>query len=334
MVFALIALVATTGSRASKLDDDRAERLRVLRSVPYTSLTDDVVSGESGILVHNRDEAYGGYNIYCSRVSPEVFLMDMNGGVVHRWTYPGIGEGIWDEAILIFDNGYRREYSKVIELNPVTESIEWHYMGTPRKAFFTSNKGSAQRLPNGNTLICQGNAGRAFEVTMDGRVVWDWPNPMIEDDRRAFLTSAGDVPSLADGVLRFCITYIYVTVILGAILGLAWTRYCAEKWLVVGMLLTFTAVYLVTISANTRLRLPLEALLIMFAAEGYITAQGFLRKLRDGLSQPWHIAPPGARSLLANRRTLLKAALHCLATALFVYNTNVNLVALARKWLP
>ena len=37
--------------------------------------------------------------------------------------------------------------------------------------------GTAQRLANGNTLITESNAGRAFEVTRDGKIVWDFYNP-------------------------------------------------------------------------------------------------------------------------------------------------------------
>ena len=36
---------------------------------------------------------------------------------------------------------------------------------------------SAQRLPNGNTLITQGSDGRVFEVTADHEIVWEFINP-------------------------------------------------------------------------------------------------------------------------------------------------------------
>jgi hypothetical protein len=37
--------------------------------------------------------------------------------------------------------------------------------------------GSAQRLPNGNTLITESAFGRVFEVTKEGEIVWDYVNP-------------------------------------------------------------------------------------------------------------------------------------------------------------
>lgn len=36
---------------------------------------------------------------------------------------------------------------------------------------------SAQRLPNGNTLITEGNNGRIFEVTAEFQTVWEYVNP-------------------------------------------------------------------------------------------------------------------------------------------------------------
>ncbi len=36
--------------------------------------------------------------------------------------------------------------------------------------------GTAQRLPNGNTLICDGAKGHAIEVTPEKEIVWEWLN--------------------------------------------------------------------------------------------------------------------------------------------------------------
>lgn len=81
--------------------------------------------------------------------------------------------------ILIFDNGLDREYSRVIELNPITEEIEWEYKGDPPKSFWSSTRGSAQRLPNGNTLIAESDRGRVFEITRDGEILWEFYNPEV-----------------------------------------------------------------------------------------------------------------------------------------------------------
>ena len=93
---------------------------------------------------------------------------------------PGAGN------ILVFDNGgwagygnpnpgapkgvktAQRDYSRVLEIDPVTLKIVWQY--TPREAgflvpldasrFYSPFISSAQRLPNGNTLICESSGER------------------------------------------------------------------------------------------------------------------------------------------------------------------------------
>ena len=127
----------------------------------------------------------------CFRHVNQIAILDRNTGEP-LWAW---GEGImeWPHHptmldngnILVFDNGSHRRYSRVIELNPRTMSVEWEYMGDPREDFYTYSRGSAQRLPNGNTLICESDKGKAFEVTRDGETVWEWFNPVIRDGRRA-----------------------------------------------------------------------------------------------------------------------------------------------------
>ncbi len=97
--------------------------------------------------------------------------------------------------LLFFNNGQKRpvkEFSAVDELVlPFThaqgfaraegkpfgpDAPAWSY-SDPEK-FFSPFISGAQRLPNGNTLICEGKNGRVFEVTHDGKVVWDYLNPL------------------------------------------------------------------------------------------------------------------------------------------------------------
>jgi hypothetical protein len=84
--------------------------------------------------------------------------------------------------ILIFDNGTSRPdsavpYSRVIEVNPATNAIAWSYQERRPIDFFSPLISNAQRLPNGNTLICEGSFGRLFEVTPAGDTVWKYVNP-------------------------------------------------------------------------------------------------------------------------------------------------------------
>jgi hypothetical protein len=65
----------------------------------------------------------------------------------------------------------------VIEFNPATEEIVWSYGGTADQPLDSAIRSSQERLPNGNTLITESNAGRIVEVTPDGRIAWDYMNP-------------------------------------------------------------------------------------------------------------------------------------------------------------
>lgn len=85
--------------------------------------------------------------------------------------------------LLCFDNGAHRDWSAVIEMNPLTGEIVWEYKGNPPSSFSAQFLSNAQRLENGNTFICSGaptGVGRLFEVTPKGEIVWEFQNPYAE----------------------------------------------------------------------------------------------------------------------------------------------------------
>ncbi|MDF3294175.1 aryl-sulfate sulfotransferase [Streptomyces silvisoli] len=85
-------------------------------------------------------------------------------------------------SILVFDNGVFRPgwdvpFSRVIEIDRTSGKITWEYHDPAREAFFAPFMGSAQRLPNGNTLVTDSPSGRLFEVTADGYLCWEYVVP-------------------------------------------------------------------------------------------------------------------------------------------------------------
>lgn len=131
------------------------------------------------------------------------------------------GEG----HILIFDNGgfagfgapnptspfgmnnARREYSRVVEIDPVKMKIVWEYNANKAGSrdlakFFSDYVSSAQRLPNGNTLITEGAFGRLFEVTREYKTVWEYISPYYQEEEnfnmvyRAYRVPYSYVPQL------------------------------------------------------------------------------------------------------------------------------------------
>ena len=79
--------------------------------------------------------------------------------------------------LLLFDNSGLGEDSRVMEFDPVDMSQVWEYCGSDDEPFFTRFCGTAERLPNGNTLITESDNGRVFEVTAAGKIVWEFYNP-------------------------------------------------------------------------------------------------------------------------------------------------------------
>lgn len=130
-------------------------------------------------------------NIFISYRSNDVIaVIDRETGkIVWAWG-PGVIDGqhkphmLANGNILIFDNGALRGASRVIELNPLTEEIEWEYTGEPDDTFFSPYISGAQRLPNGNTLICDGVNKRFVEVTQDKEIVWEFINPYQNENAR------------------------------------------------------------------------------------------------------------------------------------------------------
>jgi outer membrane protein assembly factor BamB len=121
------------------------------------------------------------------RQTSTVTIVDKGSGKVDWRFGPGVLSHQHDPTplsngnILIFDNGEHRVrgscHSKVVEVNPDTSAVEWSYTGSPPLAFFSTGISGAQRLPNGNTFICEGRTGRLFEVTGSGEIVWEYINP-------------------------------------------------------------------------------------------------------------------------------------------------------------
>ena len=128
-----------------------------------------------------------------------------------HWIAPGLpGAG----NILIFNNGYEIGlgedppfYSSIEEIIPPldgygyrrepgapyspTEPV-WRYTAEPPTDFYSRLLSNAQRLPNGNTLICEGTRGNVFQVTPDGKTVWRYVYPMDGDTP----LKQGDQPSI------------------------------------------------------------------------------------------------------------------------------------------
>ncbi len=99
--------------------------------------------------------------------------------------------------ILLFNNQagtlQNLDYSTVNIVNPPVDAngfysysggaynpanFDWTYMAPNPTDFFSNIISGAQRLENGNTLICEGVTGRFFEVDTNINIVWEYINPV------------------------------------------------------------------------------------------------------------------------------------------------------------
>ena len=100
--------------------------------------------------------------------------------------------------ILVYNNGIGRPasqaYSSIEEIGPaidetgyVYDSLSGYGPTVPIRtiqniqqegSFFSPRISGAQRLPNGNTLICEGVTGKVFEVDGSDHLVWKYVNPV------------------------------------------------------------------------------------------------------------------------------------------------------------
>ena len=132
----------------------------------------------------DKDPIYGPDNVlWCSRNQSRIAIFDMKKKEliwtwgVNRISGPHDAQVLDNGNILLFDNGVGRGWSRVIELNPLTKRIVWQFKAPKPTDFYSLGRGSAQRLPNGNTLIANAAHGEVFEVTSNGDVVWRYLFP-------------------------------------------------------------------------------------------------------------------------------------------------------------
>ena len=112
-----------------------------------------------------------------------------------------VEDGLPDAGkIILFNNQAgtpnNQNYSTVDVMNPPVDSngfytynggafgptdFDWTHQAANPTDFFSNIISGVQRLPNGNTLICEGVGGRFFEIDTNGTTVWEYINPVNGD---------------------------------------------------------------------------------------------------------------------------------------------------------
>ncbi len=147
-------------------------------------------SGRGGDLLYRwgNPQAYGMGSAEAQQLFAQHDAQWITGG------FPGAGH------ILVFNNGRGRpggDYSSVVEITPPVDARgrytresgaafgpakpAWDHVDPDPARFFSGHISGAQRLANGNTLICAGERGRLVEVNREGGVVWEYVSPFGGD---------------------------------------------------------------------------------------------------------------------------------------------------------
>lgn len=111
------------------------------------------------------------------------------------WGMPHQPTVLEDGRLMVFDNMGHQGFSRVVEFDVPRGEVVWQYAGDPPESLFSIFSGSAQRLPGGTTLVTESYAGRALEVTREGRVVWEFVSPHRAGER-------GELVAVLSEVLR------------------------------------------------------------------------------------------------------------------------------------
>ncbi|MEI6914894.1 MAG: aryl-sulfate sulfotransferase [Armatimonadota bacterium] len=81
----------------------------------------------------------------------------------------------------------------------ISKQVVWNYASKSNLTLYSQIGCSAQRLPNGNTLICADTYGYVTEVTTDGQTVWDY---IVPNTKNGIVQEIGDSLPMTNSIFR------------------------------------------------------------------------------------------------------------------------------------
>lgn len=122
-----------------------------------------------------------------------IAVVDLSANRVRWWRGPGELSGQHQPTLLaggdllVFDNGQRRGYSRVLEVDPARHAISWQHPAEP--------------LDSGNILVSDAQAGQALEVTRDDHTAWAVRTLTAAGERAQVYRMAAVAPAVAASVV-------------------------------------------------------------------------------------------------------------------------------------
>ena len=130
-----------TGAHRAGITPEVARELERIATLGYVAGSERAPS-TTGVLTHDRGEAFAGHTLFTCGSGPEAFLIDMEGNLVHTWRSEG---SIYWARAFVFPNGDL----VAIECNPaglvkLTKDSEvlWHFDGKAHHDFAIMRDGS------------------------------------------------------------------------------------------------------------------------------------------------------------------------------------------------
>lgn len=101
----------------------------------------------------------------------------------------GVLDNNWDDT----ERGTMLGGSRVVALQPHTDSSRVLFPTADSDPFYTAHRGKWQQLGNGNLLLAESDEGRIVEVGPDGRTLWEWTAESYDDSSVPSVTRASRV---------------------------------------------------------------------------------------------------------------------------------------------
>lgn len=127
--------------------------------------------------------------------------------------------------LILYNNGFQRtpSFSEIYRITPPTTSPgvyeytsgtaygpaapNYVYTSPNPTDFFSRILSSAQVLPNGNVLICDGDSGYFFEIDSNENIVWEYINPTGTAGIMSQGDNPDDTPNLVFRALKYNLDY-------------------------------------------------------------------------------------------------------------------------------
>lgn len=158
--------------------------INLFSSSGHANKKSEDVKEKSGVTIYKPDKCYHGYTLYSSRHTEVANLIDMEGNLIHRWSYP---QGYTWHYAELFPNGHLCAIIKEVESKVDGMLIELDWESNLVRRMNVPAHHDFDRLSNGNTIVlCReyvvndaihpGDVKSDYyvELTPDDRVIWKW----------------------------------------------------------------------------------------------------------------------------------------------------------------